>query len=76
MLAAQQFYSLTPPIKRFVLVNVIIPKLEYVGDLWEGNAKSVKNLDAVEMAAAKVVLGCSKMTSKHNMDSRVWIVPI
>ena len=30
--------------KRWVMINVIVPKLEYAGELWEGNAKLVKQL--------------------------------
>ena len=29
-------------IKRCILMNVIVPKLEYAGEVWEGNAKFVK----------------------------------
>ena len=31
-------------IRRCILINVIIPKLEYAGEVWEGNAKFVKQL--------------------------------
>ena len=50
-------------IKRCVLMNVIGPKLEYSGEVWEGNAKLVKQLETVQMTAAKKVLGCSSTTS-------------
>ncbi|CAB1117900.1 unnamed protein product [Ectocarpus sp. CCAP 1310/34] len=46
-----------------VLLNVIVPKLEYAGDVWEGNEKAVKQLETVQMAAAKKILGCSSTTS-------------
>ena len=51
-------------IKRCILINVIVPKLEYAGELWEGNAKLVKQLEAVQITAAKKVLliGCSNTT--------------
>ena len=32
-------------IKTCILINVIIPKLEYAGEVWEGNAKFVKQLE-------------------------------
>ena len=37
-----------------ILINVIVPKLEYVGEVWEGNAKFVKQLETVQMTAAKI----------------------
>ena len=52
-------------IKRCILMNVIVPKLEYAGEVWEGNAQLVKQLETVQMAAAKKVLGCSSTTSKN-----------
>ena len=39
--------------KRCILINVIVPKLEYAGELWEGNAKFVKQLETVQMTATK-----------------------
>ena len=36
-----------------ILINVIVPKLEYAGELWEGNAKFVKQLETVQMTATK-----------------------
>ena len=38
--------------KRYTLINVVTPKLEDVGDVWEGNAKFVKQLETVHLAAA------------------------
>ena len=49
-------------IKRCILRNVIVPKLEYA-EVWEGNAKLVKKLETVPMTAAKRILGCSKTAS-------------
>ena len=46
-----------------ILINVIVPKLEYAGEVWEGNAKFVKQLETVQMTAAKNVPGCSSTTS-------------
>ena len=42
-------------IKRCIRMNVIVavPKLEYAGEVWEGNAKPVKQLGTVQMTAAK-----------------------
>ena len=47
-------------IKRCILMNVIVPKLEYAGEVWEGNVKLVKKLETVQMAAAKKILEYSK----------------
>ena len=35
--------------KRFILKNGIAPELEYAGEVWEGNAKLVKQLETVQM---------------------------
>ena len=43
-------------IKICILINVIVPKLEYAREVWEGNAKLVKQLETVHMTAAKKVL--------------------
>ena len=45
------------------LMSVIVPKLEYEGEVWEGKAKFGKQLETVQMTAAKKILGCSSMTS-------------
>ena len=40
--------------KKCILINVSAPKLEYAGEVWEGNAKFVKQLEtAVLMIAAE-----------------------
>ena len=31
-------------IKRCIMMIVIVPKLQYAGEVWEGNAKFVKQL--------------------------------
>ena len=43
-----------------ILMNVIVPKLEYAGEVWEGNVKLVKKLETVQMAAAKKYLDAQK----------------
>ena len=50
-------------IKICILMNVIVPKLEYAGKVWEGKAKFVKQLETVRMIVAKKILGCSSTTS-------------
>ena len=49
-------------IKRCILMNVIVPELEY-SEVWERNVKLAEKLETVHMAAAKKILGCSKTTS-------------
>ena len=50
-------------IKICILLNVILPKLEYAGEVGEGNKKLADKLETVQMSAAKKILGCSKITS-------------
>ena len=53
-------------IKICILINVIAPKLEYA-EVWEENAKFVKQLETVQMTAARNRLGCSSAK-----NSTVW----
>ncbi|CAB1106369.1 unnamed protein product [Ectocarpus sp. CCAP 1310/34] len=41
----------------------LVPPLEYAGEVWEGNKKVVKELEAAQVKAAKIIVGCSKRTS-------------
>ena len=41
-------------IKNCILMNAVVPKLGYAGDVWEGNAKFLKHLETVQMTAAKI----------------------
>ena len=50
-------------IKICILMNLIVPKLEYAGEVWQGDVKLVKKLETAQMAAAKKILGCTKTTS-------------
>ena len=43
-------------IKICIPMIVIVPKLEYAAEAWAGNAKFVKQLETVQMAAAKKIL--------------------
>ena len=63
-------------IKRCVLMNVIGPKLEYSGEVWEGNAKLVKQLETVQMSAAKNVLGCSSTKSNTELRAELGMYPL
>ena len=31
-----------------IMMNVIVPRISYAGDVWEGNAKLVKQLETVQ----------------------------
>ena len=39
-------------IKIYILINVIVPKLECAGEVWEWNTKIVKQPEIVQMTAA------------------------
>ena len=41
--------------KRRILMDAIVPKLEFAGEIWEGNAKFVKQLETAQMTAAKKI---------------------
>ena len=56
-------------------MNVIVTKLEYAKEVWKGNAKSVDNVEAVQMAAAKSILGCSKTTSNTALGAESGMCP-
>ena len=47
-------------IKRCILMNVIVPKLEYAGEIWEGGAKLVKKLETIPVPEAKKILDVRK----------------
>ena len=56
-------------------MNVIVPKLEYAGEVWEGNVKLVKKLETVQMAAAKKNTWMLKNDEQYSIESRVGNVP-
>ncbi|CAB1108810.1 unnamed protein product [Ectocarpus sp. CCAP 1310/34] len=58
-------------IKLKVLKSVIVPPLRYAGEVWEGNKKVVKELEAAQMKAAKIILGYSKRTSNASRQGRI-----
>ena len=39
-------------IKVCILINAIVPKLEYAGEVWEGNAKLAKQLRTIQMTSS------------------------
>ncbi|CAB1115344.1 ABC [Ectocarpus sp. CCAP 1310/34] len=56
-----------------VLKSVIVPPLEYTREAWEGNKKVVKELEAAQMKAAKIILGCSTRTSNAAVRAELGI---
>ena len=56
-----------------VLLNVIVPKLEYAGEVWEGNKKLADKLETVQTSAAKRILGCSKTASNTALRAELGI---
>ena len=58
-------------IKRCMLLNVIVQKLEYAGEVWEGNKKLAEKLETVQLAAAKKVLECSKTAGNTALRSEL-----
>ena len=57
-------------------MSVIVPKLEYAGEVWGGNAKLVKQLETVQMTAAKKVLGWSSTTSDTALRTELGMYPL
>ena len=57
-------------------MSVIVPKLEYAGEVWGGNAKLVKQLETVQMTAAKKVLGWSSTTGNTVLRAELGIFPL
>ena len=61
-----------------ILMNVIVPKLEYAEELWEGNSNLVKQLETAWMTAAKQILRCSstKINSNTVLRAELGIHPL
>ena len=62
--------------KIYILTDVIVPKLECAGEVWEGNAKFVKQLETVQMTAAKKILGGSSTTSSTVLRAELGLYPL
>lgn len=56
-------------------MNLVVPKLEYVGEIWKGNARLVKQLGARLMATAKEYYG-AQQRREWSIESRIGNVPI
>ena len=63
-------------IKKCILMNVIGPKFEDAGEVWEGNAKFVKQLETVQMTAVKHMLGCSSTASNTVLREKLGMYPL
>ena len=44
-------------------MKMIVLKLEYAAEVWEGNAKFVKHSETVQMAEARKIIRCSSTTT-------------
>ena len=55
---------------------VIVQKLEYTGEVWEGGAKLVKQTKTVQMTAAKKMRGCSSTTSNTVLRAELGMYPL
>ena len=62
-------------IKKCILINVIIPRLEYAREVWKGNAKLVKQPETVQMTAAEKIRGCSSTTSNTVLRAALGMYP-
>ena len=63
-------------IKTCILIDVNVPKLEYAREVWERNAKFVKQLKTVQMTAAKNILGCSSTMSNTLLRTELGMYPL
>ena len=53
-------------IKTCILMSAIVPKLEYEGEVWEGSANLVTQLETVEMTGSEKIVRCSSTTIISN----------
>ena len=74
--AIRTYPHLDTRIKRCILIHVIVPKLEYAGEVWDGNAKFVKQLETVQMTTARNILGCSSTTGNTVFKSELGMYPL
>ena len=61
-----------------IMINVIVPKLliEHAGEIWKVSTKFVKQLETVQMTAAKKALRCSNTTSNKQNWEITHVIPI
>ena len=57
------------------MMDVIAPKLEHAVEVWEGNAKFVKQLETAQMTAAKKIMGFSSTTSNTALRAELGMYP-
>lgn len=68
-----ELYGYHPIASHKILKSVIVSPLEYAGEVWEGNKKVENELEAAQMKAAKIVLGCSPRTSNAAVRAELGI---
>ena len=56
-------------------MSVIVSKLEYAGELREGSAKLVKQLETVQMTATEKTRGMPKHDEQYSVKDRIENVP-
>lgn len=56
--------------------NDYVSKLSYVGGVWEGHTKWMKQLETVQLAATNKNLDAHKKTSNTVYESRVRNIPL
>ena len=71
---SERTHTLTLGFNICILINVVVPKVEYAGEVWEGNAKSVKQLETVQMTSK--VLGSSSTTSNTVLRAELGMHPL
>ena len=59
-----------------VMMNIILPMLEYAREVWEGNAKLEKHHETVQIAGAKKILGCTSTTSSTGLWTELEMCPL
>ena len=57
-------------------VQQAVPTLEYVGEVWEGNAKYVWQSEPLQMTAATKILTCSRKTSDAVLRATLGMYPL
>ena len=63
-------------IERCILMNGTVPKLEYAGEVLEGNVELVQELETVHMTAAKQLPRCSSTTSNTVLRAELGMHPL
>ena len=63
-------------IKRCILMHVMVRKPKDAGEVWEGNAEVVKQLETLQMTEAEKILRCSSTTSSIVLRAELGMHPL